>query len=453
MSSKIKRPKITLLGAGSGFTQKLFTDILLIEDLKEGTIGLVDIDKKRLEVNVRLMRRLLGVLGKENDWTVEWSTERKDVLPGTDYLINTIEVAGTRTVKWDYEVPLKYGIDQCIGDTIGPGGIMKALRTLPSWLEIVRDAEELCPGALIMNYTNPMSIMSLATLRFTDMPFVGLCHSVQNTLRDIASYVGVPAEEIRYRCGGINHMAWYVELRWKGEDLYPRLRKAMADPEIYEKDPVRFEVMKEFGYFVTESSGHFSEYVPFFRKRKDLLEKYCRDGYRGGSGFYAYSWPGWRRDVDKKRRDMAAGRAEIPLERSLEYASEIVEGHFFNRPKVINASVMNTGLIPNLPWDGVVEVPVLVDGNGYTPTYFGELPEQCAAMCRSNMAVFNLCVEGILKEDREAIIHAMMLDPLSSAVCSPAEIREMAEELFRLQRNYIPAWCRKKRTVSAQRKG
>ncbi|NOZ21903.1 MAG: alpha-galactosidase [Planctomycetes bacterium] len=436
------KPKITLLGAGSGFTQPLFTDILNIEDMDAGVIGLVDIDKKRLDVNIKLMRRILDLMGKKR-WTIDASTQRKNVLKGTDYLISTIEVSGTKCVRFDNDIPLKYGIDQCIGDTIGPGGIMKALRTLPPFVGILEDARRLCPNALIMNYTNPMSIMTLGAVRVTDQPFVGLCHSVQGTSRQLANILGIPYDEFVYRCGGINHMAWFTELTHKGKDVYPQLRAAMEDKEIYERDPIRFEMMKEFGYFVTESSGHFSEYVPYFRKRKDLIKKYCRDKYRGGSSFYADNWPDWRKATDKRRRDMASGKTEIPIRRGHEYASDIIEGHHFGRTKIIYGSVSNTNLIPNLPLDGVVEVAVVVDRRGYTPSYFGSLPEQVAALCRSNMTVYELTVQGVLNQDREAIIHAMMLDPLSAAVCSPAEIRSMAEELFKAERKYIPSWCAK----------
>jgi alpha-galactosidase len=433
------RTKITLIGAGSGFMQPLFTDILSIEGLDGGEIGMVDIDARRLAVSVRLIRRVLELMGKTK-WTVQASTDRREVLRGTRYLINTIEVSGTRCVRFDNDIPRKYGIDQCIGDTIGPGGVMKALRTLPEFLAILRDAAELCPDALVMNYTNPMSILTLGGSRVTRQPLVGLCHSVQGSSRQLAKYAGVPYEDVVWTCGGINHMAWFTRFERRGRSLYPVLLEAMTRKEIYEQDPVRLEIMKEFGYFVTESSGHFSEYVPYFRKRKDLIRRYCRDGYRGGSSFYADNWPTWRKNCDKARIEMAAGKREIRLQRSHEYASDIVEGHLLDRRKIVYASVPNTGLIPNLPLSGVVEVAVLVDRRGYQPTQFGPLPEQVAALCRSNMSVYELVVEGTLTRNREAVIHAMMLDPLSAAVCSPAEIRRMAEELFRAERDYIPAW-------------
>ncbi|MEI6168838.1 MAG: alpha-glucosidase/alpha-galactosidase [bacterium] len=436
--------KITLLGAGSGFMQPLFTDILNIEGMESGIIGLVDIDAARLKVNLKLMQRVLALMGKTG-WTIQASTDRREVLKGTDYLISTIEVSGTACVRFDNDIPLRYGIDQCIGDTIGPGGVMKALRTLPVFVEILRDAKKYCPHAIIMNYTNPMSIMTLGSTRVTDQPLVGLCHSVQGSSRNFASYAGVPYEETTWKCGGINHMAWFTEFSWRGHDLYPVVREAMKKTSVYEKDPVRLEMMKEFGLYVTESSGHFSEYVPYFRKRKDLIKKFCRKDYLGGSSFYADNWPRWRQETDKKRVAMANGTQDINLTRGHEYASDIIEAHAFNRPKIIYASVPNTGLIPNLPQTGVVEVAVLVDRRGYMPTYFGPLPEQVAALCRSNMAVFELAVDGILNHNRESVIQAMMVDPLSAAVCSPQEVRQMADELFRAEKAYIPEWLQVKK--------
>lgn len=440
--------KITLLGAGSGFTQPLFTDILNIEGLDEGIIGLVDIDAKRLETNVRLMRRILNLMGRTK-WRVEASTDRRKVLPKTNYLISTIEVSGVECVRFDNDIPLKYGIDQCFGDTIGPGGVMKALRTLPPFLEILADAGRLCPNALILNYTNPMSIMTLGAVRSTAQPFVGLCHSVQGNSRQIAGILDVPYEELEWKCGGINHMAWFTVLKWRGQDMHADLRAAAEKPDVRESFPVRCDLIRNLGYFSTESCGHFSEYVPYYRKRKELMKKYCGKGYRGGTSFYADNWPKCRRDVDRRRREMAEGKMPIPLKRGHEYAADIIEAHVFDRKKVIYASVPNTGLIPNLPQSGVVEAPVLVDRRGFAPTYFGNLPEQCAALCRSNMAVFELCAQGILNRNREAIVHAMMLDPLSAAVCSLDEIRSMAEELFKAERKFIPEWCaQSKNTIS-----
>jgi alpha-galactosidase len=298
----------------------------------------------------------------------------------------------------------------------------------------VRDVERLCPGALVMNYTNPMSALTLLALRASDLPVVGLCHSVQGTSRQLASYLDVPDEELRYRCAGINHLAWFVELTHQGEDLYPRLHQAAGDPEIYDCDPVRFEIMRHFGAFVTESSGHFSEYVPYFRKRPDLLKKYSREGYRGQSGFYADNWPRWRAEADETVRAQLAGQAEIVMDRSSEYASYIVEAVERDQPTVIHGNVLNTGLIDNLPAGGCVEVPVLVDGGGLQPTHFGPLPPQLAALNAAHMYVHELMVEAVLARDKEAARQALLLDPLTAAVCSPGEISQMFDEMWAAER-------------------
>jgi alpha-galactosidase len=367
------------------------------------------------------------------------STDRRQVLAGTDVVVNSIEVAGLANVRHDYDIPLKYGVDQCIGDTIGPGGIFKALRTGPAWLEILHDAERLCPDALVLNYTNPMSILTLAALCGTSMRTVGLCHSIQDNTYELAEYLEIPQPELEWRCAGINHNAWFTELRHQGQDLYPRLRERAQLPEVYERDPIRFEMLRYFGYFVSESSGHFSEYVPYFRKRPELVERYTRSEYRGESGFYANNWPTWRRENDDDIRAMLAGTREIPLRRGVEYASYIVEAMYLDRPTTIYGNVRNTGLIPNLP-DGCVEVACLVDRNGVQPCYFGPLPEQVAALDRAHMAVHTLVVEALLHGDQQAARYALQLDPLTAAVCSPAEIDAMFSEMWEAERAYLPAF-------------
>jgi alpha-galactosidase len=390
-----------------------------------------------LELAHQIAERLIERSGKK--WRVESSTQRRDVLKGSDFLINTIEVAGLANVRYDFDIPMKYGINQCIGDTIGPGGIFKALRTGPAWLEILRDAEELCPDAWVLNYTNPMSILTLAALTGTTMRTVGLCHSVQGSSKQLAGYLEVPYEELEWRCAGINHNAWFTVLRHNGEDMYPRLRERVKIKEVYEHDPVRFEMMLYFGAFVTESSGHFSEYVPYFRKRPDLIEKYCRPGYLGGTGFYADNWPTWREKNDESIREMLDGSKEVPFHRSHEYGSSIIEAVVTHRPTVIYGNVRNDGLIDNLP-DGCVEVACLVDRNGVQPTYFGALPEQLAALNRTHMSVHTLMCDALLENDKEAARYALMLDPLTAAVCSPAEINSLFDEMWEAERPYLQAF-------------
>ena len=430
----VARPvKVVILGAGSTvFARQLMTDLLCAPGLEQGTIALVDIDGERLELAHRLGEKLVSRSGR--DWTVQATTDRREVLAGCDYVINTIEVAGLRNIRPDYEIPLKYGVDQCIGDTIGPGGIFKMLRTGPTWLEILRDLERHCPQAVVMNYTNPMSALTLLALRATRLAVVGLCHSVQGTAHRLATYLDVPYEELRFQCAGINHMAWFTELSYQGEDMYPRLRQAARDPEIYDSDPVRFEMMLHFGAFVTESSGHFSEYVPYFRKRPDLLERYTRDGYQGESGFYANNWPRWRAEATETSRAQLSGESEILLNRSSEYASVIVEAIETGQPAVIHGNVLNSGLIHNLPSGGCVEVPVLVDGTGLHPVGFGPLPAQLAGLNAAHMYVHELMVQAVMERDREAALGALMLDPLTAAVCSPEEIRQMFEEVWEAER-------------------
>ncbi len=431
-------PKVTFVGAGSAvFARQLITDILAVDGLDAGIFALVDIDATRLELAKKIAERLVELSGKR--WKVEASTARLDVIAGTDYVINSIEVAGLQNVRRDYEIPLRYGVDQCIGDTIGPGGIFKALRTGPAWLEIVADIERVAPHAVVMNYTNPMSILTLAALKATDLQVVGLCHSVQGTSRQVAEYLDIPYEEMTWRCAGINHNAWFTTLNHHGEDLYPRLRERARNPEIYEQDPVRFEVMRRLGAFVTESSGHFSEYVPYFRKRPDLIQKYTRAGYLGEGGFYANNWPRWRHANDELIASMLRGDAPIPRERGHEYGSFIVEAIEGGRPASIHGNVRNEGWIDNLP-DGCVEVECDVDRSGIHPCHFGSLPEQLAALNRAHMAVHELIVEALLQRDRTKAKYALMLDPLTAAVCSLEEIDHLFEEMWSAERESLTAF-------------
>ena len=431
-------PKVTLVGAGSAvFARQLMTDILAIKGLDEGVFALVDVDATRLDLARRIAERLIELTGSR--WKVEASTDRNEVLNGTDYLINSIEVAGLKNVRFDYDIPLKYGVDQCIGDTIGPGGIFKALRTGPAWLDIVADVQRVAPKATVLNYTNPMSILTLAAARTTDLSVVGLCHSVQGTSRQIAGYLDIPYEEMDWDCAGINHNAWFTRLERDGVDLYPQLRERARDPKIYERDPVRFEVMLHLGAFVTESSGHFSEYVPYFRKRPDLVEKYARPGYLGESGFYANNWPRWRRENDESIESMLRGEKDVPLQRSYEYGADIIEAIECNRPTTIYGNVLNNGSIDNLG-NGNVEVPCKVDPDGIHAQHFGPLPEQLAALNRAHMAVHELVVEALLERNKQKAKYALMIDPLTAAVCSLEEIDRLFDEMWEAEKESLTAF-------------
>ncbi len=419
------------------FTRHLTVDILTIEGLDQGVLALVDIDPKRLELAKKLVEMIIAKTGK--NWQVIASTDRREVLADSDFVINQIEVSGLETVRLDYEIPLKYGVKQCIGDTLGPGGLFKTLRTLPPWMEIVRDIEELAPKTTILNYTNPMSAVVLATTRITDLPVVGLCHSVQGSSRQLAEYLDVPYEELEWECAGINQMAWFTRLEHKGRDMYPVLKEKAKDPQLLARDPVRLDALLYLGAFVTESSGHFSEYIPYYRKRQELIDQHCGQGYNGETGFYATQWPTWRANNDRAIQELISGERELTLERSYEYAALIIEAMVKDQPAVIYGNVKNTGLIENLPQDGIVEVACMINRNGINPCYFGRLPEQLAALNRSNMAFFELAVEAVLQRDREMAMHALMVDPLTAAVCSLGEIKALFDELYQAQRDYIPA--------------
>lgn len=473
LRGSMDRPiKLTFLGAGSFFAPRLINDLVRIPGNCGGTIALVDTDSARLRLTARLVRRLLQQQeGKM--WQLIVATERAAVLRGSDYVVNCIEVSGRECVTLDNDIPLKYGVDQCIGDTIGPGGLFKALRTIPVWLEILRDCESHCPQALVLNYTNPMAMMCLAAGRASSMRTVGLCHSVQGTSHLLATYAGVPYEELEWECAGINHLAWFVKLAHRGRDLYPELRKkfaeevsagireyegglarsdstdnshgSAADVKYRQTDLVRKDVCLHFGAFITESSGHLSEYLPYYRKNKSG-RMLLRLGYDGGSRFYATNWPTWRAQADRERRDMIAERVSMAWERSWEYASWIIEAREKDVPFRIHGNVMNRSggggqLIANLPSDSCVEVACLIDRNGVHPTRFGILPPQMAALCASNLSFFDLGAQAAMERSVEKAIFAMMLDPLTAAVCTPAEIKAMTLELFSAEKEYLPGFA------------
>ncbi len=445
--------KVVMLGAGSGFTPRLASDLIQTPGHCGGEVALVDIDSKRLKPMQEIVTRIAAKHSTEGRaWTVTAHTDRTVALKGADYLINSIEVSGLGCVRHDNDIPAKFGVDQCIGDTIGPGGLFKGLRTVPVWLDILRDAERLCPKALVLNYTNPMSMMMLAAGRSSSMTAVGLCHSVQGTSRLLARRAGVAYEELDWECAGVNHLAWFTKLAHKGESIYPTLfEKAQQDLAGKASDAkdaadlVRKDMMLHFGAFITESSGHLSEYLPYYRKRKDLIEKYCRPGYDGASSFYADNWPTWRKGADETREKMVKGEEPIGWDRSFEYATFIIEAREKNTPFAFHGNVMNRWkgggpLIDNLPHDGVVEVKTLVDRNGLQPVTFGRLPTQMAAICASNMAMYDLAAEAAIHKSKEAAIHALTLDPLTAACCSPAEIKAMALEMFAAEKEYLPGF-------------
>ncbi|MBI1337461.1 MAG: alpha-glucosidase/alpha-galactosidase [Phycisphaera sp.] len=475
LPGKFQRPiKVTMLGAGSGFTPRLGCDIIRTPTADEGTLALVDIDKNRLDAMVKILQRVVQQVGKPG-WKIVGSTNRLDVLPGSDYVTNCIEVSGVDCVAFDNDIPLKYGIDQCIGDTIGPGGLFKSLRTVPVFLDILRDVREHAPNAIVLNYTNPMNIMCLAAGRAVpEVPIVGLCHSVQGTSHLLARYAGVPYEEMRWQCAGINHLAWFTQLEHKGQDLYKTVLYEKFKREIAEgikeadaglarydsedtghghivekkyqhEDLVRKDMCVNFGAFITESSGHLSEYLPYYRK-SEAGRKLLRLAYHGGSRFYASNWPTWRKAADANRQQMLDSAEVKVWPRSWEYASAIIEAREKNSPFPFHGNVMNRdasghgSLITNLPSDGCVEVKCIADGNGINPTRFGALPAQMAHVCASNMAMFDLAATACIEKSKEAAIHSLMLDPLTAAVCTPGQVRDMTLELFDAEAKFLPGF-------------
>ena len=452
LPGQMRRPiKITMMGAGSGFTPTLVRDVLQIPGNQGGTIALVDIDTNRLGTMHKLIQRVIDTQGKTG-WKVESSADRTEVLAGSDYIIICVEVSGTACVRFDNDIPLKYGVSQCIGDTIGPGGLFKSLRTIPVWLDILQDAERLCPQAIVLNYTNPMSMMCLAAGRTSFLPVVGLCHSVQGTGHLLAGRAGIPYEEMVWECAGINHLAWFTKLEHQGQSLYPKLME-LAQRDVYgtgegreDGDIVRKDMMLHFGAFITESSGHLSEYLPYYRKRPDLIEKYTRNGYDGTTSFYADNWPSWRKSADENRLKMLNGEMSLEAPRSWEYGSWIIEAREKDVPHRIHGNVLNSSgdgsgtLITNLPADGVVEVACMIDANGINPTRYGALPPQMAALCDWNMRMYDLGATAAIERSKEAAIHALMLDPLCAAMCSPAEIKAMTLELFDAEADYLPGY-------------
>ena len=440
---------VTMLGAGSGFTPELTKDLMLTKGNCGGTIALVDIDTNRLDAMHQVVQSMIDRFDPAGSWTVTATIDRRVALPGSHYIVNCIEVSGLECVRFDNDIPAKYGIDQCIGDTIGPGGLFKALRTVPVFIDVLRDAEELCPDAIVLNYTNPMSMMCLAAMRTSSMQVVGLCHSVQATSSLLAKRAGVRYRDLVWNAAGINHLSWFTTLEAPfGNDLYPMLMsKAEADLAGTPSDPhdshdlVRKDMMLHFGAFITESSGHLSEYLPYYRKRADLIERYCRSGYDGETSFYANNWPQWRAAADALREAMVRGESEPYQWRSWEYASWIIEAREKASPYRIHGNVANRGgLIENLPLDGIVEVACLIDHNGVQPIRYGRLPPQMAAICASNMAMYDLGATAAIERSKDAAIHALMLDPLTAAMCSPAEIKAMTLELFAAERAFLPGF-------------
>lgn len=462
------RLKIALIGAGSiVFTRNLLGDILSYPELAGCEIALHDIDEHRLRLAEKVAHRIASGLGAKPVITA--SIDRRSALDGARFVINTIQVGGYRPATvTDFDIPKKYGLEQTIGDTLGIGGIMRGLRTIPVQLEMLRDMEQVCAdGAVHLNYVNPMAMITWALNQSsTRVPTVGLCHSVQHTAQELANDLDIPVDEIDFHCAGINHMAFYLKFEHKGRDLIPDLLQIYREGRMPDWNRVRYEMLNQLGYFPTESSEHFSEYVPWFIKqgREDLLKKYNipLDEYPGRCQVFEHAWPFIERELEQPgsqdvrllEAELAQARIHVmPLqlahasrlleglnriERSVEYGSTIIHSMVTGEPSVIYGNVPNFQLIDNLPHGCTVEVPCLVDANGVQPTRVGKLPVQLATLMRTNVNVQELVVEAVLARNREHVYHAAMLDPHAAATLDLEQIRGMVDELLHAHAAWLP---------------
>jgi alpha-galactosidase len=413
-------------------------DILSFPALRESHFALVDVDETKLAYAGRVAQRVI----REGKFpaTFEVTTDRRTVLENADYVVCMILHGGIDVIRHDIDIPTKYGVSQCIGDTLGPGGVFRTLRTAPVMVDLCHDMEELCPDALLLNYTNPMAMLCWSMYAASDVRLVGLCHSVQGTTMKLAEAAGVPYAECDYVVAGINHQAWVLQMRHRGRDLYPEILQSCRDGTLRTSEPVRSEMCSHFDYFVTEGSGHNSEYVPWFRKRQDILDEFCPKGctWNGDHGFIKVLYGDNRTDWKAGMEKIAGGSEPLDFKRSPEYGSYILNACETNEPFRFNGNVANTGLITNLPEGCCVEVPCLADKAGVTPCFIGDLPPHLAGINRTNVSVQELAVEAALTGDREAAFQAVALDPLTAAVCSLKEIRAMVDELFEAEADYLP---------------
>lgn len=433
--------KITFIGAGSfEFTRNLVRDLLTFPAFQDATITLMDIDEERLNFSKKAVEKIISA-GKYPAKVVA-TLNRKEALDGSDAVIITILVGGVQIWRHDIEIPKKYGVDINVGDTRGPAGIFRALRTIPVMIDIAKDIEKYCPNAIVLNYTNPMAMLIRAVQAVSKIKIVGLCHSVQGTAMMLAHWIGAPMEEITYFCAGINHQAWFLKFEWKGKDAYPLIKEAiLTRPEIYKEEIVRNEMFLHLGYYVTESSGHNSEYNPWFRKRQDLIEKYCIPGTGWNPGEWGFILKEYLRREHSWKDDIKnwLEKEDIKLERGHEYAAYILnacigDGTYFE----FNGNTRNFGLIDNLPYGACVEVPMVASKRGIDPLKVGALPPQLALINHINSSCEELAVEGALEADPKKIFYAICYDPLTSAVLSLSEIKEMVKEMFEINKNYLP---------------
>ncbi len=439
--------KIALIGAGSlVFARNLITDILHHDALKDTHFALMDIATTGMDYTRRIAERII----KEQKLpaTVTTTTDRREALKDADFVIIMILPHGYDPIEVEYKIPMKHGVDQCITDTLGPGGVFRFLRAAPMILDICRDVAEVAkPNCYVLNYTNPMAMLTwMAYKMLPQVNFVGLCHSVQYTIEQLSKVIGIPHQEVRFWIAGINHQAWVLQFADKtGKDLYPLLNEKIYKSDLYgidkdESEMVRIEMLRALGYFVTESSGHNSEYNPWFRKRDDLIKKYTGPAWSGESGYILKAYGSERENYGQEQEKLLADPEPLEFKAGREYGSYIINSIYTDTALRINGNIRNDGLITNLPHGCCVEVPCLVDGTGIHGCYVGDLPTQCAALNRTNVNLQELAVQGYINKSREAIYHAICYDPLTGAKLSLEEIRAMVDEMFEIEsaRGWLP---------------
>ena len=434
--------KIAFIGAGSlSFTNELVRDVLTFPLLEDSLLSLMDINQERLLWALKGVENLIAAGNRPA--RVEATLDRRTALQDADVVLTTILAGSTDVWRHDIEIPKKYGVDVSVGDTRGPSGIFRFLRTINPMLDIVRDMEKYCPQAVLLNYTNPMAMLCASLQRQSFIPVTGLCHSVQGTAMMLAEWIGAPFKEIEYLCAGINHQAWYLEYKWKGKDAYPLIYEAVTRrPEIYNEEIVRNEMYLALGKYSTESSGHNSEYNWWFRKRPDLIEKYCAHGTGWNPGEYAYILKEYQHN-EATWREQVNARLTQPLtaedlQRGQEYAASIINALKGGDPFRFNGNVRNNALITNLPEGACVEVPVLVDEAGFHPKRVGDLPPECALLTQLSSGIEEMTITASITGDPTMVYRAICHDPLTAAVCSLAEIRQMTNELLAQHKDYLP---------------
>lgn len=447
-----KMIKITIIGAGSTmFARQLLSAIFSYPELRDVTIMLEDLNEEEVNRTATLAEKMVEQEGISA--IIEKTTDQKEAVRGADFVISTIQVGGDEPWILDREIPKKYGIDQEAGDTLGPGGVFRGLRHIPATVNILRDMEKECPDALFINYANPMAAVTWAANDASKIHTIGLCYGVPFTITQIAGYLKMGPwlehpwkaelwdsginyelpENVSYFFGGINHMTWILKYEINGEDLYPKIRKMYKDPKVYEADGVRCEILKHFGYWSTENHWHFSDYVPYFRKNEDMINR-----------FIPRRWNLIEGERKKKELDSISiqnqieGKEKIDIKKNMFNAPKIIHAKVSGQIEMINGNVKNIGLIQNLPAECVVEVPVYVDKSGLHPVCVGKLPPQCAALNRTNINVQSLIVEAALNGDKDAARQAIALDPLTSAVCTLDDVEKMFDEMFEAERKWLP---------------